>query len=209
VNAWLVKREAQEGSSIRSFVAVDLDAPVRQAVHDLQGELACSAADVRWVRPEGLHVTLKFLGSVEPTRLERVRAALAAGMAEQPTLHVRAHGLGAFPGWRRPRVVWVGLHGDGMVELAARVEDALAPLGFERELRVFTPHLTLGRVNSPRGWARLEEVCKAHLDDDFGESDIDTVTIYRSTLQRGGAVYTLLWTIPLDQVKGASHDTGR
>ena len=199
-----VSTEASDSTRIRSFVAVDLDAPVQQAVRDLQGELARINADVRWARPEGLHVTLKFLGSVEAARLERVRAALAGAMAEQPALHVHVHGLGAFPGWRRPRVVWVGLRGDGMVELAARVEDALAPLGFEREQGAFTPHLTLGRVNSPRGWARLEAVCKAHLDDDFGESDIDALKIYRSTLQRGGAVYTALWTIPLGQHKGAS-----
>ena len=204
-----VSKEESDSTRIRSFVAIDLDAPVQQAVRAVQGELARINADVRWVRPEGLHVTLKFLGAVEAARLERVHAALAAAMADQPPLHVRVHGLGAFPGWRRPRVVWVGLHGDGMVELAARVEDALAPLGFAREQRAFTPHLTLGRVNSPRGWTRLEEVCKAHLDDDFGESDIDAVAIYRSTLQRGGAVYTLLWTIPLDQVKGALHDIGR
>jgi len=204
-----VSEEESNSTRIRSFVAVDLGAPVQHAVRALQDELVRIKADVRWVRPEGLHVTLKFLGSVEATRLERVRVALATALADQPALHVHVHGLGAFPGWRRPRVVWIGLQGDGMVQLAARVEDALAPLGFEREQRPFTPHLTVGRVNSPRGWARLEEVCKAHLDDDFGESDIDAVTIYRSTLQRGGAVYTLLWTIPLDQVKGASHDTGR
>ncbi len=204
-----VSTEESDSTRIRSFIAVDLDAPVQRAVRELQGELARINADVRWVRPEGLHVTLKFLGSVEAARLERVHATLAAAMAGQPALHAKVRGLGAFPSWRRPRVVWVGLRGDGMVELAARVEDALAPLGFEREQRAFTPHLTLGRVNSPRGWPRLEEVCKTHLDDDFGESDIDAVSIYRSMLQRGGAVYTLLWTIPLDQVKGASHDTGR
>jgi 2'-5' RNA ligase len=202
--------EAEDGSTrIRSFVALDLDASVRQAVCDLQSQLARIKADVRWVRAEGLHVTLKFLGSVEPARLERVHATLAASVADQPALHVRARGLGAFPGWRRPRVVWVGLHGDGLVELAVRVDNALTAVGFEPEGRAFTPHLTLGRVNSPRGWPRLEEVCKAHLDDDFGESDINAVTIYRSTLQRGGAVYTPLWTIPLGRHKGASHDIGR
>ena len=198
-----------ESTRIRSFIAVDLEAPVRQAVRDLQGELARINADVRWVRPAGLHVTLKFLGSVEGARLERVHEAVVAAVAQQPALHVRVRGLGAFPGWRRPRVVWVGLHGDGLAEVAACIDDALAPLGFEREQRAFTPHLTLGRVNSPRGWPRLEEVCKAHLDDDFGESDIDAVSIYRSTLQRGGAVYTSLWTIPLSRHKGASHDIGR
>jgi RNA 2',3'-cyclic 3'-phosphodiesterase len=198
-----------ESASIRSFIAVDLEEPVREAVRGLQGELARIESDVRWVRPEGLHVTLKFLGSVEPARLERVHGAVVAAVGSAPALHVGARGLGAFPTWRRPRVLWVGLHGDGMAELAAHIDTALAPLGFEREQRAFTPHLTLGRVNSLRGWPRLEEACKAHLDDDFGESEIDAVTIYRSTLQRGGAVYNPLWTIPLDRVKGASHDTGR
>ena len=198
-----------DSPGIRSFVAVDLEPSVRHAVAELQSELARVNADVRWVRAEGLHVTLKFLGSVEAPHLERVHAALAAAVAEQPALHVQVRDLGAFPGWRQPRVVWVGLHGEGLVELAQRIDAALAPLGFAREQRPFTPHLTLGRVNSPRGWTRLEDVCKAHLDDDFGASDISAVTIYRSTLQRGGSVYTPLWTIPLCRHKGASHDIGR
>jgi len=202
-----VTRESTESSGIRSFVAVDLDAPVLQAVTDLQGALRRINADVRWVRPEGLHVTLKFLGSVDPERLARVHAALVSDLHEQPALHVSVRGLGAFPNWRRPRVVWVGLHGEGFGTLAARVDGALAPLGFEREQRAFTPHLTLGRVNSLRGWPRLEEACKAHLDDDFGASDIGAVTIYRSTLQRGGAVYAPLWTIALSRHKGVVHDS--
>ena len=188
---------------------MDLDTPVRQAVNDLQDELRRINADVRWVRPEGLHVTLKFLGSVDPGRLERVHTALVADLHDQPALHVSVNGIGAFPNWRRPRVVWVGLHGEGLVALAASIDGALAPLGFEPEQRAFTPHLTLARVNSPRGWPRLEEACKAHLDDDFGASDISAVTLYRSTLQRGGAVYAPLWTIALRRHKGAAHDSRR
>ncbi len=202
-------RDTPESSGIRSFVAVDLDASVHRAVCALQSELAHIKADVRWVRPGGLHVTLKFLGAVEPLRLERVHAALVAVVTGQPVLRVHVRGLGAFPSWRRPRVVWVGLQGEGLAALAACVEATLNPLGFEPERRPFTAHLTLGRVNSPRGWSRLEEVCKTHLDDDFGESRIDAVTIYHSSLQKGGAVYTPLWTIPLRRHKGASHDTGR
>ena len=199
--------DSPASSGIRSFVAVDLQAPVRQAVNDLQGQLRRINADVRWVRPEGLHVTLKFLGSVAPAQLERVHAALAADLHDLPAFSVQVRGLGAFPNWRRPRVVWVGLHGEGLVALAARVDGALAPLGFEREQRAFTPHLTLARVNTPRGWPRLEEACKAHLDDAFGASDIGAVTIYRSTLQRGGAVYAPLWTIALSRHKGVAHDS--
>jgi 2'-5' RNA ligase len=196
-----VATDAPENSGIRSFVALDLAAPVRQAIIDLQAVLRRSDADVRWVRPEGLHLTLKFLGAVAPPHLQRVHETLCAAVARQPALHVRVRGLGAFPNWRRPRVVWVGLHGDGVVELAACIDAALVTLDFEREQRAFTPHLTLGRVNSPRGWPGLEEICKAHLDDDFGESDMSAVTLYRSTLQRGGAVYTALWTIPLGRHK--------
>src|SRR5262249_50328419 len=111
-------------------------------------------------------------------------------------------GLGAFPSLRRPRVLWAGLNGPGLPELAGRVDAALTPLGFPAEQRAFAAHVTLGRVNSLRGWPSLEAIFKAHVDDDFGGSDIDAVTVYRSTLQRGGAIYTPLWTIPLSGNKG-------
>jgi len=141
------------------------------------------------------------LGSVEPSHLEQVHHALEAAVGAYSALHVEVRGLGAFPSLRRPRVLWVGLQGSGLVALAARVDAALTPLGFAPEAHAFTPHITLGRVNSLRGWSRLEEVFKGHLDDDFGDSDVAVVTIYRSTLQRSGAVYTPLWTIPLAEHK--------
>jgi 2'-5' RNA ligase len=193
-----------ESERIRSFVAIDVAPPVLKALQGLHAELARHKADVRWVRPEGLHMTLKFLGYVEAPRLEKVRAALEAAVREHAALRARVHGLGAFPSLRRPRVLWVGLEGDGLAELAAAVDAALEPLGFEPEKRAFTPHVTLGRVNSLRGWPALEEDFKAHLDDDFGDSDVTAVTIYQSTLRRDGAVYTALWTIPLGRHKERS-----
>src|SRR5690349_12357716 len=101
------------GERIRSFVAVDIAAPVRAALRALQAELAEAGADVRWVRAEGIHVTLKFLGAVEAARLERVHAVLRDILRAHPALHLRVRGLGAFPSLRRPRVLWTGLHGDG------------------------------------------------------------------------------------------------
>jgi 2'-5' RNA ligase len=190
-----------ESERIRSFIALDLAAPVRAAIGALQRELAAAGADVRWVRAEGMHVTLKFLDAVEAPRLERVHTALAAALQAQPALHVRAHGMGAFPSLRRPRVLWVGLQAEGLVALAAHIDAAITPLGFEPERRAvgraFTPHVTVGRVNSLRGWESLEAQLKGHLDDDFGSSDIDAVTIYRSTLRPTGAVYAPLWTISI------------
>jgi 2'-5' RNA ligase len=91
-----------------------------------------------------------------------------------------------------------------------RVEEALSSVGFAPERREFTPHVTLGRVNSLRGWSALEEVCKTHLDDDFGSTDVDAVTIYRSTLRPDGAFYSVLFTFPLNQHRKESrHDTRR
>ena len=192
-----------EAPRIRSFIAIDLAEPVRAAIGALQHELAGAKADVRWMRAEGMHVTLKFLGAVDAPRLDAIHAAVESALQNQPALHVRARGVGAFPSLRRPRVLWVGLQAEGLVELAARVDAAVTPLGFESERRPFTPHVTVGRVNSLRGWASLETQFTAHLDDAFGGSDIDAVTIYRSTLRPAGSVYTPLWTMPL---RTPSHD---
>ena len=193
-----------EDEKIRSFIAIDLSAPVRAALQRLRDQFAQLNSEVRWVRVEGVHVTLKFLGGVEPARLEQIHTTLVASIAGQPALRVRARGLGAFPNLRRPRVLWVGLEGEGLAELAACVEEAMSRLDFEPEKRGFTPHVTLGRVNGMRGWSRVEELLKAHLSDDFGECVVDAVTMYRSTLRPDGAVYTPLWTIPLSGNKGGT-----
>jgi 2'-5' RNA ligase len=199
-----------ETERIRSFIAIDLAEPVRAAIASLQRELARANADVRWVRVEGMHVTLKFLGAVDAPRLDRVHAAVATTLHLQPALPIRAHGVGAFPSLHRPRVLWVGLQSEGLVELAARIDAAVTPLGFEPEQRPFTPHATLGRVNSLRRWAALEAQLATHIDDDFGRSDVDAVRIYRSTLRPTGSIYTPLWTMSLNKHKeGAPYDNGR
>jgi len=195
---------AAEEGKIRSFIAVDLSAPVRAALGRLVDQFRQLKCDVRWVRVEGMHVTLKFLGGVDAARLEQVHTVLGAAINNQPVLLLRVRGLGAFPTLRRPRVLWVGLESDGLAELAAQVEEAVSRLRFEPEKRAFTPHATLGRVNGMRGWPRVEELFKAHLSDDFGECIVDAVTIYRSTLRPDGAVYTPLWTIALSRNKGGT-----
>lgn len=190
---------APETQRIRSFIAVDLEPPVLEGVRALQATFSHTRGDVRWVRPGGLHVTVKFLGPVEPARLAQVHAAVQAALRAQPCLAVRVRRLGAFPSLRRPRVLWVGVESEELGALARGIDTALTPLGFAPEERAFAPHLTLGRVNSLRGWPALEEQFKGHLDDDFGTSTVTAVAIFRSTLQPGGAVYTPLWTIPLQQ----------
>jgi 2'-5' RNA ligase len=152
-----------------------------------------------------MHVTLKFLGGVEARLLERVHAAVRDRLPRRDAIGLHAHGLGAFPSLRRPRVVWAGLDDGGSLTTVAKVIDsALEPFGFAPEARRFTPHVTLGRVNSPRGWAPLEAAIKERIDEDFGNSVVRDVIIYRSTLQRGGSVYTPLWTISLTENRGTA-----
>ncbi|MFQ5665739.1 MAG: RNA 2',3'-cyclic phosphodiesterase [Candidatus Binatia bacterium] len=199
-----------EDTRVRSFVAVDVASPMRAELQALQARLAALPAEVRWVRPQGLHATVKFLGAVEKLRLEQVRTALVAAVSHQPSLQLRVRGLSVFPSFRRPRVLWVGLQGKGLAELARSVDEALRPLGFAPERRPFTPHITLGRVRGMRGWPSLEAVVKTHLEEEFGESRVDCLTVYRSTLQPTGALYTPLWTIALGRHKGGtSHGSGR
>ena len=188
---------------VRVFVAVDLAAEVHQAVVRVKAELAQARSDVRWVRDEGLHATMKFLGSVSPAQLDAVRDAVARAARPIARFAVRARGLGAFPSLERPRVLWVGLDGAPLIELAGALDDALAPLGFARETRPFHPHVTLGRVAGRRGWQAVERVLKRHWSDDFGVSHVDRITTYRSELRPGGSLYSTLWTTALaDSTKG-------
>jgi 2'-5' RNA ligase len=199
------QRATPDAPRIRSFLAADLEPALLESLSALQGELAACKADVRWVRPEGMHVTLKFLGAVPVDLLGRIRAVVSSGICGVAPIVLRAHGIGAFPSWRRPRVVWVGLDDGGrLAGLAQRIDELIEPLGFAREKRRFTPHVTLGRVNSMRRWAALEEHLKAHIDAGFGACTVQDVVLYRSTLQRSGAVYTQLWTIPLTENRGTA-----
>ncbi|MBI4516612.1 MAG: RNA 2',3'-cyclic phosphodiesterase [Deltaproteobacteria bacterium] len=198
-----------EPAHIRAFVAVDLVPQVRLGLVQLKAELARTRADVRWVRDDGLHATLKFLGAVAAERLEAVGEAVAQVAAAVPEFAAHVRGLGAFPSLKRPRVCWVGIEAAQLAVLARAVENALVPLGFAAEARPFHAHVTLGRINSPRGWPALEEMLKQHWNDDFGVSPVDCITVYRSDLRAGGAVYTALWTRRLAaSTRGADHGIG-
>ena len=140
---------------------------------------------MRWVRPEGLHITLKFLGSIPPSKVELVRAAVERATLGVETVSVRVHGVGAFPNLRRPRVLWIGADAPGLAPLTARIDSALVAAGFAPAEREFSPHLTLGRVNSSRHWAALEAALQPYLEAELGSCEIATVTLYRSTPQRG------------------------
>ena len=138
---------------IRTFVAIELPEEVKEKIFEVQNSLRQERADVTWVRREGMHLTLKFLGDVEVGTIDAVAAAVTAACRGTKELAISVEKVGGFPNLRRPRVLWVGMEeptGE-LQRLQAKIETELASLGFEKEKRKFSPHLTIGRVKSPSG----------------------------------------------------------
>jgi RNA 2',3'-cyclic 3'-phosphodiesterase len=154
------------------------------------------AQDVAWVARDNLHLTLKFLGGVEPGRLDAVTAALAQVGHSRSPFELGVRDLGAFPSRSRPRVLWAGIdEGAGpAATLAGAVDDALAALGFERETRAFSAHVTLGRVRSRRPDPRLADALQG---DVYGRQRVEHLSLMRSELSPRGARHTELAALPL------------
>jgi len=183
---------------MRLFVAVNLSSEIRDRLTAAQDRLRRAQADVSWVRAENIHVTLKFLGETEEKRLERIRPALAEVARAGTPFSMEVSAVGSFGG-RIPRVVWVGV-GDGaesLIQLAGRVEAALARVAFPKERRGFTAHLTLGRVRSPRNAEALLAALQEFHAEKFGTLAATQFELMQSELRPTGSVYTVLDRFPL------------
>ncbi len=177
---------------MRLFVALELTDAVRDAIRDLNGRLQRARADVRWVRADGMHLTLKFIGEVPEEKLDPIKQALSAARSAKP-VEMNFRGLGYFPNERRPRVIWVGIEAsENLAELAVQVEAALEPLGIERENRAFVPHLTLGRFKSTKRLDPLQKEIAALPSTELGRIVASEFFLFQSKLSPKGAEYTKL-----------------
>ncbi|MGC8492211.1 MAG: RNA 2',3'-cyclic phosphodiesterase [Syntrophobacteraceae bacterium] len=184
--------------SIRSFVAIDLSETTRRQIGTLIQELRKSEAQVGWVRGEGIHLTLKFLGNVASGLIEEIKPALAREAANTGPIRIEAAGCGAFPGIQSPRVIWVGLRGEiaPLADLARRLEEALVAFGFAPETRPFKPHLTVGRVKGRARLQALQQMLLAHSGFSAEPFDAAQIVLYKSDLRPDGARYTPIFTTP-------------
>lgn len=178
---------------MRLFVALNLPPAVREALWAATAPLRELGLPVNWVRGDGIHLTLKFLGEVGDDREAEITAALGRAAAGARTLALALAGFGVFPDFRRPRVVWAGIAPEpGLEILQHRVEQEFAPLGFPSEARPFRPHVTLGRARRdarPRDFAGLEPAL-ARLE--FAQTAVvSALDMMQSTLGSGGAVYNV------------------
>jgi len=184
---------------IRSFLAIELPKPILRKIEEVQGDLRSTRADVRWVNPEKIHLTLKFFGNIEESRIEPIFKSIEEPIRNTLPFSLEVRGVGAFPHLRNPRVIWMGLV-DGrevLVSFQKQIETQLEKIGFQPEDRPFHPHLTLGRMKSSRGKEELVGRMERHKEEEFGDFQVERVILFKSDLKPSGPIYTLLKEIKL------------
>jgi 2'-5' RNA ligase len=184
---------------IRTFIAVDLDDSLRGKVVDIQSRLEKSTDYVlKLVEPENLHITLKFLGDVDESRMERVFHTVKEALSGASPFKIVLRGVGAFPSVTRPEVIWIGL-GEGiesLIKIMTTLETYLARIGFPREKREPVPHLTIARVKKPSKDG-ISSLLRSLSDIEIGSMEVSDVKVKSSTLTPSGPIYKDLTTIHL------------
>ena len=188
---------------LRSFIAVEIPAEIQNAIADAIASLKSALPKplIRWVASQNVHLTLKFLGDVTPANLEQLAETLKVEIALHEIFSISISGLGAFPTERRARVIWIGL--DAPPDLAAlqrRVDAAAAQMGYPKEERPFSPHLTIGRVAQIVSASDLQHIRSALESTKvgiLGTVPVQAIHIFKSDIQPGGSVYTHLYALPM------------
>ena len=186
---------------IRAFLAVELPVGIRENLSSIQHQLKKILPPVNWVRTESIHLTLKFLGYVAPSRISQILSALESIGNRQDSFSIEVQGMGVFPHVKFPRILWVGVTGmtQALSELVLEIEMALEPLGFPPEEKLYHPHLTLARIkrdNAKVGSALLENGVLEH-EQHCGMFSVEEFTLFESDLDSTGAIYTPLGTVRL------------
>ena len=188
---------------IRAFWAIELNQEVRSALREFQHLVRNHLPSIGWVRPESLHLTVKFLGEIGEEQLASLQQAVENGIKDCSRFSLQVEGVGGFPNMNQPRVLWAGVSGQvaELQRLVSHVEEALLPLGFPSESKAFRAHLTLARIKQ-----RSREVGNALarsqvLDQHtyFGLLNVHHVCLFRSELKPTGAVYHKLAELPLKE----------
>ncbi len=191
--------------TLRTFIAIELDETVRDGLARVQAKFKRQAPDggVKWVNPEAIHLTLKFLGDTPVTKISKVSDGLAAACEGIKPFDLSFEGRGCFPNMRRPRVIWVAVRdvsGSSLARLQAAVEQKVSPLGFPTEERGFSPHLTLGRVArgaNAQVEAAIGQMVEKSVVEQIAVQRVTAVHFIKSDLRPTGPIYNQLATVEL------------
>ncbi|OGO29288.1 MAG: 2'-5' RNA ligase [Chloroflexi bacterium RBG_16_52_11] len=188
---------------IRAFIAIEMSPEIHARLEDVctQVKDKLKGMPVRWVQVNKIHLTLKFLGEVSVSNLQVLKDSLNAETLGHLPFEISIGGLGAFPSYHRPRVIWVGIDApQELYSLQRQIELEAEHLGYAREEQKFSPHLTLGRLVRHASTAeahQVGEILEVIKVDSLGKVQVMGVSLYKSDLQPGGAVYTCLYTAHL------------
>lgn len=181
-------------------MAVELSTEIAAGVCRIQAGLKERAPGVRWVRSEGIHLTLKFLGEVDPDLIGEIVSKTEEAVQAIGPFAIGVKGGGGFPTLKHPRVIWIGVDDPSgeLKKVQAGIEAGMEELGFQKERRDFAPHLTVGRLRTERGREGVAQPLDAIRASDLGIMEVREIILFRSHLKPTGAEYTKLQTIPLE-----------
>jgi 2'-5' RNA ligase len=197
---------------IRSFIAIELPDELKSELTRLEARLKSdNQPGVKWVNPDSIHLTLKFLGNIAADRTGEITRAMENAVQGISPFHLEVKELGVFPNLRRVQVAWVGISGevDKLSQLQKRIETALTPLGFAPETRAFTPHLTLARLRDqtpPDERQRFGQLIANTKFDTAGTIEVDAISLMRSQLTRKGAIYSQISLVELKKPLSTAND---
>jgi 2'-5' RNA ligase len=182
---------------LRCFIAIPVPDQIRRNIGDQIDNLKTFQADVKWVASGNLHITLKFLGATPESLIPDIKEALSRIALSYRQFSITLSGAGCFPAVKYPRVLWVGAEDSGMMaRLQKEIDDTLSSFGFAKEVKIFHPHLTIGRVRSQKGISRMMGVFESLRSINFGAFAACGIHIIKSELKPKGAEYTSLHEIP-------------
>ena len=181
-------------NTMRTFIGIELPEKIIYTIRKVQEEIKSYGLKIRWVRPENIHLTLKFLGDIKEADTKNVSRAISESVTGYAPISLMVKGIGVFPGIIRPRVIWLGVANqiDVLTTFQKTLDEKLKAIGFPREKRPFKGHLTLGRIKSKIDPKTLHDVLKKFTQFESDHFFADRIILYKSDLKPGGAVYTKL-----------------
>lgn len=178
---------------VRAFIAINLPADLKDSLESKLLHLKKISSGAKWVRKENLHITLKFLGTTEEAQIAAITDVLQEVSLKYKSFEIAYEETGGFPNIRRPKVIWIGIRDkSALIEIGSEIEEKLEKLGFPKESRKFSPHLTVARVKEAKNYSSLEKKLKELEKIEFGTMTANSIALMKSDLEQSGAKYSII-----------------